>query len=84
MSYAHLGTDTRKARRGYHCVWCGEPIHPGETHLYRRGVFEGEFQADRWHPECEHASAEYFRLEFPHGSGEFCPETFKRGTIEEK
>jgi len=41
----------QRAAKPHRCVWCGQRIDAG--HIYNRqiGVFGGEFQANRWHPE---------------------------------
>jgi hypothetical protein len=44
--------EDRKARKPYRCVWCGEGIAKGDMHAVQSGNFDGEFQRNRWHPEC--------------------------------
>ena len=62
MSYDLLKSIERTARRKAHkCIWCGEAINIGDRYVYQAGVFEGDFQCDEWHPECNRASQDYFR-----------------------
>lgn len=53
MSWTHLSDTRPKARKRYRCVGCWEAIEPGEQHLYRTGVLDGQMVCARWHPECE-------------------------------
>jgi hypothetical protein len=68
-----------KARKRHRCVWCGEWIEVGETHVRAVGVYYGDFQSDRFHDECDKASRDFFRE-----NEEFDPGSFKRGTCDEK
>ena len=52
MSYRLLSETYRKARKRYRCVWCGQSIAEGESHIHEASIYEGEFQSHRWHPEC--------------------------------
>lgn len=36
------------------CVWCGESMI-GEAGVKVTAKFDGEFQSDRYHPECDDA-----------------------------
>jgi hypothetical protein len=47
-----LCDQTRTARKPHVCIWCGEPINPGERYRYQRIIFEREPQSNSWHPEC--------------------------------
>lgn len=39
-------------RKPHRCEWCGGPIPIGERHSLFVGIWEGEFQSWRMHPEC--------------------------------
>jgi hypothetical protein len=52
MSWEPLKDTFPKARRRYRCSGCWEFIEVGEQHRYQVGVFDGDFQANRWHEEC--------------------------------
>ncbi|MDE2020734.1 MAG: hypothetical protein KGJ13_10395 [Patescibacteria group bacterium] len=80
MSYTSLAETTRTARKPHDCIWWLEPIMPGEKYLDRRGVFDGELQADHWHPECSEAQLRQYRED---QEPEFDPHTHKRGSTEE-
>lgn len=54
-----LTDETRKARKAHRCIWCGEPINPGDSYRYQSGVFEGDMQGNHWHHECVEEAAEY-------------------------
>lgn len=55
MSYTLLSEVERTARKRHRCIWCWQHIEPGERHIDERSVYDGEFQAHRWHPECRAA-----------------------------
>ena len=55
MSYESISAKYVKARSEHQCVWCGEKILKGEDHLSRAYRFDGSFQRDRVHAECEKA-----------------------------
>ncbi|GAC1478406.1 MAG: hypothetical protein NVS1B6_19740 [Steroidobacteraceae bacterium] len=52
MSYTFLAETAPVARKSHRCIWCGEPINKGEKYKYTTGIFDGDFQANHWHPEC--------------------------------
>ena len=52
MSYTLLSLTTPVSKKRRPCIWCGETIHEGERHEHERSVYQGEFQDQRWHPEC--------------------------------
>lgn len=73
----NLSTTTHTARKEHACIWCREPIKPGEKYTVDCGVYCGDWQANKYHDECYGAA-----------SGEdlsdgFEPHSFKRGTTEE-
>ncbi len=78
MSYEELDVrDVKKTRKSHRCVWCGQVIEVGQPATYRTCVYEGDFQAGYFHPECWDAStrtAIAIKEEF-----EFCPGEWERG-----
>ena len=54
--YTHLSDSRPVAAKPYRCRLCGLIIPTGETHLARRGVFEGAAFTDRMHLECNQAT----------------------------
>lgn len=71
MSYTLIGETAQKAKKEHRCTWCGQQIPVGESYVRRRGVFEGEPQVDKFHPECDERSAEICAEEG--GQFEFSP-----------
>lgn len=83
MSYNLISSEVRKARKPHRCIWCGEAISPGETYRHERSTFDGEFQAQDWHPECDDAFAEEIR--YQGGSElEFDPYENKRPSVSQR
>lgn len=41
------------AEKVLYCYLCGHPIVPGQVHIKRVGVFEGDFSWIRMHIACE-------------------------------
>lgn len=76
-----ISTETvKKARKDHRCVWCPEVIVKGSPCVRQVGIFEGDFQFSRYHPECWEAAGRYFN----EGEAEcFEPHSFKRGTTQE-
>ncbi len=79
MSYHCLSSTKPKARKDYACIWCPEKILKGEVHVHEVSTYCGDFQDQRWHPECRDAASKYFRES---GDDEFSPNECKRGTNE--
>jgi hypothetical protein len=52
MSWTTLRDTTPKARKRYRCTGCWEFIEAGEKHRHQVGIFDGDFNSNRWHPEC--------------------------------
>ena len=53
MSYTQFECVRRTARRKEHtCIWCGKPIRIGDEYHDERGVYDGNIQRQRWHPNC--------------------------------
>lgn len=42
----------KAARKACRCYWCYEPIKIGDSKTTTAAVYEGEFQATNFHPEC--------------------------------
>lgn len=40
------------ARFEHQCIWCGGPIPKGEKYSLWKGVFDGEWQRNKFHKEC--------------------------------
>lgn len=59
MSDAALSQKTVNTRKQHKCIWCGETIEIGEQCVVDNLVFEGEFQSNRYHPECNDAASDY-------------------------
>ena len=78
----HLSTERPTARKEYCCIWCNDPILKGEKHEKVAGIHEGEFQSNRFHPECFKAMQAFFAEE--RFEDDFSPHSFKRGTTEER
>jgi hypothetical protein len=71
VSYNLISSEVRKARKPHRCIWCGQPIVAGEKYRHERSTFNGDFQVQDWHPECDDAFAEVVRYEG--GEAEFSP-----------
>ncbi len=39
-------------RKDYRCAWCGENIPQGTPHQHYAGMWDGDWQNWRMHPEC--------------------------------
>ena len=63
MSWWELSTTTPKARKDHRCIWCGQYIHIGEKHVKHVGIWEGDFQSNRWHNECNEAANQIIKIE---------------------
>lgn len=50
---AVFNSSLRMAQKNHRCIWCGEQIPKGSKYLRETGEFQGEFFAQKWHPECE-------------------------------
>jgi len=60
-NYRLLESVSRVAAKAHVCIWCGQAIRAGDTYWDERSVYDFRIQRQRWHPECNAASAEYFR-----------------------
>lgn len=67
MSYSLISSEVRKARKPHRCIWCGQAIVAGESYRHERSTYDGQFQVQDWHPECDGAFAEEIRHQ---GGGE--------------
>lgn len=56
--YQELKLKTVLTRKNHQCSWCAETIKAGELAEYRVYVFEGDFNSDYMHHECNHAYRE--------------------------
>lgn len=65
MSYTLLSESQPLARKQHRCIWCGQPIAVGEKHRHERSIYDGQFQDQRWHPECDEA----FKAELSYEGG---------------
>ena len=79
----HLSTDRPVARKEHVCDWCGETILRGERYARWNGIFEGDFQSNPMHTECDKAAQTYFRDIAIAGDG-YMPHEFKRGSTDER
>jgi predicted nucleic acid-binding Zn-ribbon protein len=55
------------ASKDHQCIWCGGLIPKGEKHHLYKGMYDGEWQNNRWHDECNedyHASQSPYYDEF--------------------
>lgn len=78
MSYCHLSTESRQARKSRRCIWCGESIPAASQYVHEAGVYDGDFQWNHFHPECHEAKDRFF-LEND-GDDSFSPWEFVRGS----
>lgn len=81
MSFTFLSVDLRVARKEHRCIWCPEKILVGDRYQDVRCIYEGDFQANKYHPECKFACEEIARREGPF---DFSEHQFKRGSTEER
>lgn len=52
--------EVKSSRKCKCCIWCGEAINVGEPKLVVTGIYDGDFQANDYHPECSDGSRGYF------------------------
>lgn len=78
MSYEEIKSSHPKAKKQYTCIWCNGKIEIGEKHLSRAYKYEGDFQSDRMHLECEQGMNKS-----PHDiiAEGFLPGSFERGEV---
>jgi hypothetical protein len=77
--YTELKRKVVNCRKAHMCAWCAEKINVGQSAQYRSYVYDGDFNNDWMHLECELACVEYALNE---GSFEFMPGDFPRGSTE--
>lgn len=58
MSFTAMGYYQPVGKKDYRCIWCGQTIPKGQKHCKQTGIFEDEFQSNRYHPECFDAAGE--------------------------
>lgn len=61
MSFTLIGESKQHARKEHKCTWCGQPIPVGTEYRRVRGIFEGDPQISKFHPECDEAATEDYR-----------------------
>ena len=82
MSYTLLSETHPHAKKDYQCIWCGEKIEKGLHHIHKRSIYDGDFQDQRFHIECDKAADKV--SEIKHGDFDFNEGDFKRGSTEER
>jgi hypothetical protein len=60
-------TNVKRTRKNCLCQWCWERIDAGEPSVITAGVFDGEFQTARYHPECRRAIMAWYDINKCHG-----------------
>ena len=63
MSYTLLSDSEPAARKRHRCSWCGQRIEAGSVYTRTVGIHDGDFQVGKFHPECDAAATEEFRLD---------------------
>jgi hypothetical protein len=76
--YEEVSRSAPKARKTHKCIWCGQPIEAGKQYVYVAYRFLGDFQTNKFHPECVKPCEE----ECSDGDGEFMPYENARGLKE--
>ncbi len=56
MSYILLAKKDHTALKEHVCIWCPEAICPGTKYTVEASIYDGDFQHQKWHPECWEAS----------------------------
>lgn len=78
-------TIIKATRKMCRCFWCGEQIPVATSKVYTSCVYEGDFFATSYHPECHAASLIWLKAEYGSASGELPDEhSMKRGGVEER
>ena len=65
MSYTQLSESRHVARKKHVCMWCGQHINAGEQYIRLSGVYDGDFQVNKFHPECDEACTQEAAYEGP-------------------
>jgi hypothetical protein len=76
-------TNVKQTRKNCICRWCWERIDSGESSVIIAGVFDGDFQTARYHPECRRAITAWYDINKCHGE-ELPDYEMNRGGIREK
>lgn len=79
-----LSQTTPIARKEHTCIWCREKILKGEKYNRWTGIFDGDFQSNAMHLECQRAFNEQSRIYGYISCDGFEPYSFKRGSMEGK
>jgi hypothetical protein len=74
--------DVKACRKKFRCLWCGETIGIGDSCTVVSQMFDGEFQSNRYHPECDDAVDETSKM--VNGWFSFDPYNAERGKPEGK
>lgn len=78
----HFGTTwIKKTRKRHRCGWCSKIIDAGSTASYAAGIFDGDFWADHYHPECQEAIDTIPYRELEEG---WEPGMYSRGRMDEE
>lgn len=84
MSFYRV-TKVKASRKPRRCYWCGEWCRKGEPKVATALVYDGDFCAANWHPECHKVSEEWAREEYANAGVELPDRrSMKRGSTEEK
>jgi hypothetical protein len=75
--YVLLTEKIHRARKGYICCHCAEPIVKNEKYIYTSGAIRGTIQFDRWHPECRAAITD-------ESWARWTPGEYRRGTLKKR
>jgi hypothetical protein len=78
MNCHEMGTHEYTAHKTHTCIWCGEQISIGSRYTRQTVVCDGDFQSNRYHPECFVAMQEFASRE-PYYRDGFVPGSFIRG-----
>lgn len=71
----------KKSRKASECIWCGEAIEVGQPTFIQTGTMDGDFQSNRYHPECSDACGEFFANDY---GDDFEPGANMRGSTKPK
>lgn len=80
MSCQVLSDNDHTARKAHDCIWCREKIEIGQIYHVQVVVHEGDWQSNKYHPECFQAAIDFWREDL---DGDFDAHAFERGTTQE-
>lgn len=81
MGFECFQSCDRIAKKQHICIWCGEKIEIGAEYHYVVGKFQGDFQDNNFHPECNKAAQSCFSEDPEEG---FEPCAYERGSLESR